>query len=427
MNGLHGLTENSAFYGMIICNVAIIISGLFARSITRLLGTRVTLIISVILCGSINNVLFYPTNYLVYGAFLLNGLGWAVLRVAALAYMTKNSTPRTLSRNNAIHWVMWTIGLILGNSVVMLLNINTEEISDNKRFKIATAMTVICLLGIPGYFFTKYIPSDYEEQLILVRGEEGEITELTPPRPAETGNLESSLIIPNPHFRQESEQSDSRYESIMSEYPGEMRGVLDRVVDMCQVMLRRDTLLLLAPMFAAGVYATSYSPIIPTAVGAKCRPWIVSAFGILVGCGQLVGASITGGVVEKITIRKLSIVTCGLSVLTFSLVALVVQMGFSERWKEWTHFSEVFILILAFLIGTCDMSNNVCLSIAIGRVYRADADAAYSLFVTIMSLSMISWYVLTTLTNSMLYVTLILYSVVSIVTAFSFSYIKFEE
>ena len=403
MNDSHGLTKKSAFYGMIISNVAIIFFGPFARSTTRLLGTRVTLILSVILCGLINNALFYPTKYLVYGAFLLNGVGWAVFRVAALAYMTKNSTSASLSRNNLVHWIMWTVGLILGNAVVMLLNIHITEIGADKRYVIAIAMTALSLCAIPGYFFTRQIPEDYDAQIAAMVNENGQ------EEAHGAGTNIYGAITPITAFGDQEE-----------------RGVLGIVADMYSVTCRNDTVLLLAPMFAAGVYASAYLPIIPTAVGAISKPWIVSAFGILVGLGQLTGAFITGSVVAKISMKKIAVVTSALSVLTFSLMALVVEMGFSKRWVQWWNFSEGLVLLLAFFIGACDMSNNVCLSVAIGRLFRENADAAFSLFVTVMSFSMISWYVLYTFTCTMLYVILILYSVVSVAAAFSFSSLTFE-
>ena len=165
MKGARGITENSAFYGLIISNAAVVLFAPFTPSVSRLLGIRTSVIIAVILCGTINNVLFYPTNYLVYGAFLLNGFGCALLRVAALAYMTKNSTRQTLSRNNSIHWMMLTVGLIMGNLIVMLLNIKTTEIDNDKRYAIAIATSTLCLLAIPAYFFTKSIPENYDELL----------------------------------------------------------------------------------------------------------------------------------------------------------------------------------------------------------------------------------------------------------------------
>jgi hypothetical protein len=391
----------------------------FTPSISRILGTRTSVIISVIFCGTIVNVLFYPVNYLVYVACLLNGVGCALLRVAALTYMTKNSTRQTLSRNNSIHWMMLTLGIILGNLIVMLVNIQTTEIDSDKRYAIATATTVLCLLGIPGYFFTVTIPGNYDE--ILEAQLREQIHQETTRTPTETTSFTSF-----PHHGTHSQSIASEYTPIME--GEEEAGVREIIVGMYRVMLRTETFWLLGPMLAAGVYNTAFQPIIPTAIGnVSDKPWIVSAFGILAGLGQLGGAFITGQAIDRVNVRKIAVVITFFAVLSFSLVALIVEMGFSDRWTQWSSFSEGLVLLLAFFIGACDMSNNVCLSVAIGRIFRGDSDPAFSLYITALSFSTITWYVFQTITHSHLYLILILYAVVSIAAAFSYASMKFHS
>lgn len=405
MRGARGLTENSAFYGLMICNAAVVIFAPFTPSLSKILGTRTAVIISVILCGTINNVLFYPTNYLVYGAFLLNGIGCALLRVAALAYMTKNSTTQTLSRHNSIHWMMLTLGLMLGNGIVMLINVKTTEINDDKRYAIATAMSVVCLLAIPGYFLTQKIPENYDE--ILAERERASILAEVKSGPSTAG----ITSFPRSH---------EGYVEVAE------RGAIQRLVDMFKVLLRNETLLLLPAMFCAGVYCTAYSPIIPTAVGnVSGKTWLVSAFGICVGVGQLCGAFITGRAIDKVSMKNIAIVTTTTSILTFSMIGLVLEMGFSDKWTEWVSFSQGLILILGFFIGSCDMANNVCLSVSIGKLYTDNSDPAFGLFITVMSFSMIGWYVLSTFSHSSVLIILVLYGIVSIATAISLSFVVF--
>ena len=406
---------------MIICNSAVVLFAPFTPSLSRLLGTRTAVIISILLCGTIVNVLFYPTTYLVYAAFLLNGMGCALLRVSALSYMTKNSTRQTLSRNNAIHWMMLTVGLMLGNLIVMLVNIQTREITRDKRYTIAIATSTLCLLAIPGYFFTKTIPENYDD--ILEARQHEQIHEETVRTPTEKTGITS---FPHHGRTSVSMASDADYSPIVEmEEEGGVRRV---IAGMYQVMLRNETLWLLGPMFAAGVYNTAYSPIIPTAVcNVADKPWLVSAFGILVGLGQLVGAFITGRAIDKVSIKKIATVITSLAVLSFGLVALLVEMGFPSRWTQWRSFSEALILILAFFIGACDMSNNVCLSVAIGRIFNRNSDPAFSLFVTVLSFSMITWYLFETFTHSHLYIILILYSISTVAAAFSYASMEFDN
>ena len=358
-------------------------------------------------------------TYLVYAAFLLNGMGCALLRVSALSYMTKNSTRQTLSRNNAIHWMMLTVGLMLGNLIVMLVNIQTREITRDKRYTIAIATSSLCLLAIPGYFFTKTIPENYDE--ILEARRHDQIHEEARRSPTETTGITSF-----PYHGRTSVSMASEYSPIVEvEEEGGVRRV---ILGMYQVMLRNETLWLLGPMFAAGVFNTAYSPIIPTAVcNVADKPWLVSAFGILVGLGQLAGAFITGQAIDKVSIKKIAIVITSLAVLSFALVALLVEMGFPSRWTQWRSFSEALILILAFFIGACDMSNNVCLSVAIGRIFNRNSDPAFSLFVTVLSFSMITWYLFQTITNSHLYIILILYAISTIAAAFSYASMEFDN
>ena len=419
MNGAFELTENTAFYGLIICNAAVVLFAPLTPSLSGQLGTRTSVIISVVLCGTIVNVLFYPIKYLVYCAFLLNGIGCALLRVSALSYMTKNSTRQTLSRNNSIHWMMLTVGLMLGNLIIMLVNIQTTEINKDTRYTIAIATSTLCVLAIPGYFFTKNIPENYDE--ILEAQLREQIHEETIRSPTEAAGFTSF-----PHHGTHSASMTSEYTPILDE---EQQGGVWRVIaGMYDVMLRNETLWLLGPMFAAGVYNTAYSPIIPTAVcNVAAKPWLVSAFGILVGLGQLSGAFLTGQAIDKVSIRKIGIVITSFAVLSFSLVALIVDMGFTSRWTQWTTFSEGLILLLAFFIGACDMANNVCLSVAIGRLFSRNSDPAFSLFVTVLSFSMITWYLFQTLTHSRIYIILILYSIASIASAFSFASMKFDN
>ena len=417
MKGARGLTENSAFYGLIISNTAVVFFAPLTPSLSRLLGTRTSVIISVVLCGTINNALFYPSEYLLYGAFLLNGLGCALLRVAALAYMTKNSTRITLSQNNSIHWMMLTVGLMLGNLTVMLVNIETTEIDDDKRYTIAIVTSSLCLLAIPGYFFTKSIPANYDD--MLAAEEREHIHAQTKRSPTEATSFTS--------FPHHGTSLSTDYSPIIEEDPGE-RGVGRVLVGMYHVMLRNETLWLLAPMFAAGVYNSAYSPIIPVAVcNVAGKPWLVSAFGILAGLGQLAGAFLTGQAIDKVSVRKIGSVVTAFAVLSFAMVGLIVEMGFSDKWAQWRSMSESIILLLAFFIGACDMSNSVCLSVAIGRLFNGNSDPAFSLFVTVMSFSMITWYLFQTIIHSHLYIILFLYAIVSIAAAFSFASMKFDD
>lgn len=419
MEGKKGLSENTAFYGYIISNSAVVVFAPLTPSLSRLLGTRTAVILSVILCGTIDNALFYPTDYFVYTAFLLNGIGCALLRVSSLAYMTKNSTRQTLSRNNSIHWMMLTVGLMLGNLIVMLVNITTTQIDDDKRYAIAVATSTLCILAIPGYFFTKNIPDNYDDMLAdQVRDQIHE--EIRSPADERTG------FTSFPHHG--SVSLSSQYAPITEDDARDERSVGNILAGMYHIMLRSETIWLLMPMFAAGVYSTACSPIIPTAVCNQAnKPWLISAFGILAGLGQLAGAFLIGRSIDKVSLRKLASVISGLAVLSFGLVALIVEMGLSSTWVQWRSFSQGLVLLLAFFIGTCDMANNVCLSVAIGRLYGSQSDPAFSLFITVLSVSMITWYLFVTLTHSHFYIILILYSIASVAAAFSYACMEFDS
>ena len=432
MDGNHGLTENSAFYGLIICNTAVVVFSPTISPLIRLLGTRTSVLISVLLCGSIDFVLFYPTDYLVYTAFLLNGLGCALLRVAALAFMTQNSSRETLTRNNSIHWAMFTAGPMLGNGVVMLINIRSKEIDEEKRCAIATATSIMCLLAIPGFFFTKNISG--EENPILStakqRKENNGLNGRTSPLSHAYSSIDSELS--NGTTEAKDKEEDLLITKGNAEQCNEGRtedraekSSLRKVTG--AALFTWETLLLLPSMLEAGVYCTAYSPIVPVAVGAAVRrAWIVSGFGISVGVGQLCGAFVTGGLIERVGIRIIAIATNSLAVITFGLVWFVVQAAARPQWHEWISYFEALILVQGLFVGVCNMSNNVCLTVAIGRTFKENPDPAFSLFITVMSISMILFYVVQTVTQSSLSIILILYSVVSVTTALSFSFLKIQ-
>ena len=134
VDGFHG----DGYYSLAINYIIFSISNLFALPILSKIGPRPTLILGGLCYALFIAQLFYPNDYLLYGASVIVGLGSALLWVPQGNFLTLNSDEDTITRNSGIFWNMKNFALFIGNIFVFFQFQGLTDIDTNTRLMVCT-------------------------------------------------------------------------------------------------------------------------------------------------------------------------------------------------------------------------------------------------------------------------------------------------
>ena len=139
VDGFHG----DGYYSLAINYIVFSIANLFALPILSKIGPRPTLIFGGICYASFIAQLFYPNDYLLYGASVIVGLGSALLWVPQGNFLTLNSDEDTITRNSGIFWNMKNFALFIGNIFVFFQFQGLTDIDTNTRLTVSNIVLTI--------------------------------------------------------------------------------------------------------------------------------------------------------------------------------------------------------------------------------------------------------------------------------------------
>ena len=92
--------------------------------------------------------LLYLTDFSLYTAAVLNGLGAAVFHTGQGTFLSINSSQETSARDAGIFWSLYQLSGVLGNIAVYFLFLGVSIISTEVRIKAAATFTLLCVAGL---------------------------------------------------------------------------------------------------------------------------------------------------------------------------------------------------------------------------------------------------------------------------------------
>ena len=144
VNGFHG----DGYYSLAINYIMFSISNLFALPILSKIGPRPTLILGGLCYALFIAQLFYPNDFLLYGASVIIGFGSALLWVSQGNFLALNSDEDTMTRNSGIFWNMLNFGNFIGNFFIFFQFQGLTDIDSKTRLTVCFLFSNILVVPI---------------------------------------------------------------------------------------------------------------------------------------------------------------------------------------------------------------------------------------------------------------------------------------
>lgn len=365
MAGRNGIDSHTAYTGLMINNLFVVLAALVTPLIIGCIGIRASLVLGSMCTIPINLALFYPYNYTIYLGQAINGIGNALSRALSLQFLTLNSNKGNMARNSGIHWMIFMSCIFFGNLVLYFGIGNRDVLDDGSRQVIAGAMTAMCVLGCVLYCFTIAPPEQDEEQEPLLHKQKA-------------SESDSSVTS-------SSDDLNDISVSISEDNEKELRG-LDYFFSTLRPMFQKKNIYLLLPLCSTGIYSQLYAPLLPAYIGEifPARS-LVAGFGVFVGLGEMLGGRVAGKLVNVIGFKRASFIVTCLGTIIFTLIAFMFPL--IHNIDPAIPPNVIANNALAVCIGVVDVSNNVVITTAIGLVYRNNSAQAFVLVVIMMNAS----------------------------------------
>lgn len=367
MMGRNGIDGHTAFTGLMINNMFVVLAAIFTPFLIELLGLRLCLVLGSLATIPINLALLLPFNFTIFIGQAINGIGNALSRAVSLQFLAANSTKENMARNSGLHWMIFMSCILFGN-LVMLLGIGDKlTLDDNTRMVIAGTLASMCALGSVLYCFTKPIPSD-------------EITEETPLNKDFTSDKSSasSLSLSS----EEGATADTKTSTMWAKFRASL-----------EPLLQKKNLYLLLPLCTTGIYSQLYTPLIPAYIGILFdQRSFIAEFGIFVGIGEILGGRLAGRFVDAVGFKRAACIVTACGTVIYALIAAMFPLFldldpviYPNHWADNT---------LGVFIGVIDVSNNVILTTAIGTVFKESSTQIFVLVVMMMNISGVVRYIM---------------------------------
>ncbi|KAL5247599.1 hypothetical protein ACHWQZ_G019468 [Mnemiopsis leidyi] len=352
MNGRNGVDKHTAFTGLMINNLFVVIAAFLTPFLMKLVGMRLSLIVGSMCSIPITLALFVPYNMTILIGQAINGIGNAFSRAVSLQFLTENSTTAKMARNSGIHWMIFMSCILFGNTVLYFGIGDRRFLDDVTRMKVA---------GLD------YEDEDKEEQPIL----------------SKKASFSSCSSSSASYLDSEGKPEDFDETTLF----GQLRASL-------RPLFKWKNTYLLLPLCSTGIYSQLYTPLIPAYIGILFEERsYVAQFGIFVGLGELLGGRPAGKIVDRIGFKKAAVITTFMGVIAYILIAFMFPLYYSHtpptlypsRWGN---------NALGIAIGIIDVMNNVIITTAIGTVYKDDSAQIFTLVVLMMNSSGIIRYIM---------------------------------
>ncbi|XP_063693302.1 UNC93-like protein MFSD11 [Bolinopsis microptera] len=375
MDGRHGVDKHTAFTGLMINNLFVVIAAFVTPFIMKLIGMRLSLVLGSMCSIPITLALFMPYNFTIFIGQAINGIGNAFSRAVSLQFLSENSTKEKMARNSGIHWMIFMSCILFGNTVLYFGIGDKKFLDDNTRMVVSGALTAMCVTGCILYCFT-----------------------VTPPPlpPSGLEDEEAPLIGKKMSFSSAGTSSRSDSESTagskIEDY--DELTLLGQLKTSLRPLFKRKNIYLLLPLCSTGIYSQLYTPLIPAYIGILFEERsFVAQFGIFVGLGEIIGGRPAGKIVARLGFKRTAVITTTLGVAAYLLIAFMFPLFYSHsvpalypnRWGN---------NMLGIAIGIIDVTNNVIITTAIGTVYKDDSAQIFTLVVLMMNSSGIIRYIM---------------------------------
>ena len=124
------------------------VSNFLAPWCIDMMGPRLSMVAGCLGYTAYSAQLLYLSDFTLYTAAVLNGLGASLLWTGQGNFLSINSSQQTAARDAGIFWSLYQLSGVLGNLAVYFLFLGVSVIKTDVRIKTAATFTCLCLTGL---------------------------------------------------------------------------------------------------------------------------------------------------------------------------------------------------------------------------------------------------------------------------------------